>query len=179
MRSALLLFTFLFFCNLTFAAEFSSRYFNVDYSDKAQLFTLSKQLTEVPQYSVDIYEQNNGDDVVALLASSLDNLYYAVSDIMDIHVTDMQVKLVLLKDTAEVAKQVKQILNKTVFVPSFYFRNNNTIYISVAEFSVGVLGHELGHAIINTYFVPPPPEKMQEVLCGYVEYSLLKGQHNK
>jgi hypothetical protein len=37
-----------------------------------------------------------------------------------------------------------------------------------------MLGHEIAHAIISSFFIVPPPEKIQEVLAGYVDYSLLK-----
>ena len=36
------------------------------------------------------------------------------------------------------------------------------------------IAHEIAHAIINHYFVVPPSVKMQEILSGYVEYSLNK-----
>jgi hypothetical protein len=50
----------------------------------------------------------------------------------------------------------------------------NTIYVSLKDVSLGMLAHEVAHAIISSYFVVAPPEKVQEVLAGYVEYSIRK-----
>jgi hypothetical protein len=48
------------------------------------------------------------------------------------------------------------------------------VYISYPEMTIGMLGHKIAHAIISHYFVVPPPAKIQEVLAGYVEYSIRK-----
>ena len=37
---------------------------------------------------------------------------------------------------------------------------------------VGVLAHEVAHAIINQYFAVPPPSKVQEILSQYVDKHL-------
>jgi len=57
---------------------------------------------------------------------------------------------------------------------SFYVFDSNTIFISYQDLTLGMLGHEIAHAVISGYFVVPPPDKVQEVLAGYVEYSLRK-----
>ena len=36
----------------------------------------------------------------------------------------------------------------------------------------GVLAHEMAHAVICAYFDIPPPEKIQEILCRYVDKQL-------
>ena len=56
----------------------------------------------------------------------------------------------------------------------FYFHDDKTIYISTEDLTLGMLGHEMAHAIISHYFVVPPPTKVQEVLSGYVDYSFQK-----
>ena len=50
----------------------------------------------------------------------------------------------------------------------------NTIYASAENFKIGVIGHEIAHAVISHYFVVQPSVKIQEVLAGYVEYQLRK-----
>ena len=57
-------------------------------------------------------------------------------------------------------------------VPSFYEKNSKTLYIVESHYNRYVIAHELTHAIINQYFVVDMPERMQEVLAGYVEYKM-------
>lgn len=56
----------------------------------------------------------------------------------------------------------------------FYIFELNTLYVTAQDFTKEILGHEIGHAIISNYFVVPAPEKVQEVLAGYLEYQLRK-----
>jgi hypothetical protein len=51
---------------------------------------------------------------------------------------------------------------------------DNTIYLSFNEMTLGIISHEMAHAIISNYFVTPPSPKIQEILSGYVEYSIRK-----
>jgi hypothetical protein len=34
---------------------------------------------------------------------------------------------------------------------------------------MGILAHEMGHAVIDHYFVIKPPPKIAELLCHYVD----------
>ena len=57
---------------------------------------------------------------------------------------------------------------------AFYIYELNTLYVTEQDFTKEILGHEMGHAIISNFFVVPAPEKVQEVLAGYIEYQLRK-----
>ena len=57
---------------------------------------------------------------------------------------------------------------------SYYLHETNTVYISYKDLTLGMLGHEIAHAIISNYFVVLPSAEVQEILSGYVEYSLKK-----
>ena len=174
------IFSFVFFflvfncCSSVFAQELNSRYFIVSYAQGVDISRLYDLLSNVSQSSIELFNSSTNYGVKELFAGSLDNLYLSVSDIVDIHMLDVEINLVFLADKNAVIDKVETILHKRVDSPSFFYRDNNTIYISVKDFTVGILGHEIGHFIVNKYFVVPPPEKMQEVLCGYIEYTLLK-----
>jgi len=55
---------------------------------------------------------------------------------------------------------------------AFYSRRYETIYISVDDAHIGVLAHEISHAIMDHYFGVPPPAKINEVLGQFVEIHL-------
>ena len=116
-----------------------------------------------------------GGELDNMVASTLDAIYLEVSDILDIHMYDLNIDLEILPDRAALASILKPYIGgKTVDMPSFYYYDKNRIYISLADLNSGMLGHEIGHAIVTHYFVVPPPAKLQEVLSGYVEYSIRK-----
>ena len=117
----------------------------------------------------------HGEELDNMVASTLDAIYLEVSDILDIHMYDLNIDLEILPDRAALASILKPYIGgKTVDMPSFYYYDKNRIYISLADLNSGMLGHEIGHAIVTHYFVVPPPAKLQEVLSGYVEYSIRK-----
>jgi len=109
-----------------------------------------------------------------ILANLLDALYLEVSDILDIHIYSYHGKIRILPDQDSVGRAFKKIFSIDFDERSFYIYDNNTIYISLSDLNIGMLGHEFAHAIISNYFVVPPPAKVQEVLSGYVEYTLRK-----
>jgi hypothetical protein len=121
---------------------------------------------------------NGVDNVKDILAKTLDGLYQEVSDILDIHIYSFKGTIQILPDKSSLNSLFKQTYGIDFNERSIYYFEKNTIYISLADMTVGMLGHEIAHAIISHYFVVPPPARIQEVLCGYVEYSLRKTRNS-
>ncbi len=113
-------------------------------------------------------------DLKSVLAQTLDSLFLEISNILDIHVYDLNSNLNIYLNTEEVQKVFREIFKKDFDQISFYLPETNSIYISENDLALGVLGHEIAHSIVSHYFVVSPPVKVAEVLCGYVEYSLRK-----
>ena len=107
-------------------------------------------------------------------AEAIDALFREVSDILDIHIYSFHGTIKIFPDKSGFNAISKRYRGQKFSERSFYFLEKNTIYISFADMTLGMLGHEIAHAIISRYFVVPPPEKLQEVLSGYVEYTLGK-----
>lgn len=55
---------------------------------------------------------------------------------------------------------------------AFFVAATGTIHLTIENLTAGVLAHEIAHAVINSYFETPPPEKMQEILSQYVDRHL-------
>lgn len=114
-------------------------------------------------------------DLKDVLSRTIDALYLEVSDILDIRMyASFQGTIRILPDRKAINSQFKKIFRTDFPERSFYIADNNTIYISFADLTAGMLGHEIAHAIICRYFIVPPPTKTQEILAGYVEYTLRK-----
>jgi hypothetical protein len=109
-----------------------------------------------------------------ILSRSIDGLYLEVSDIIDIHVYSFKGIIRVLPDKQSLASMIKQEYNRDFSERSLYYLEKNTIYISQEDMTLGMLGHEMAHAIISNFFEVPPPPKTQEILSGYVEYTLNK-----
>lgn len=107
-----------------------------------------------------------------ILAKTMDAIYLEVSDILDLHVYYFTGQLKIYKDAKAVASLFRKYSGLTMHERSFYFHEKKTIYISEKDLTLGMLGHEIAHAIISHYFAIPPPMKVQEVLAGYVEFHL-------
>ena len=118
--------------------------------------------------------QETSQDEKDVLSKTLDALFLEVSDILDIHIYSFHGDIKLLPDQESINSQFRAFFEMDLNQGSFYLPERNTIYISFADLTLGMLGHEIGHAIMSRYFVVPPPAKIQEILAGYVEYNLRK-----
>ncbi|MCX5708009.1 MAG: hypothetical protein NTY14_03390 [Candidatus Omnitrophica bacterium] len=114
------------------------------------------------------------DDLAQILVKTIDGLYLEVSDIIDIHIYSFKGTIRVLPDRPSLEALLKKDYNLDFPERSLYYFEKNTIFISQADITLGMLGHEMAHAIISNFFVVPPPPKVQEILAGYVEYSLNK-----
>jgi hypothetical protein len=109
-----------------------------------------------------------------VLAKSIDAIYLETSDILDIHSYNYHGRIKIVLGQKEVETAFKRVYGRDFPERSVYLLKDKTIYISGQDMTLGMLGHEIAHAIMNHYFVVPPSVKMQEILAGYVEYTLMK-----
>lgn len=112
------------------------------------------------------------DDNPANVKTRIDEVMEKVQSILDMHPDDMHISIVLYPDHNSLTQIYRQfVLTRDVPI-AFYAQKTKSIYVNVSSVTDGVLGHELAHAVINFYFVPPPPVKMQEILAQYVDLHL-------
>lgn len=116
----------------------------------------------------------DGSDVRNVFVKTIDAIYLEASDVLDIHSYNFNGRLKIVVNQKGVESAFKAKYGRDFPERSIYLVDEKTIYISAEDMTLGMLGHEISHAIINHYFVVPPSAKMQEILAGYVEYSLNK-----
>jgi hypothetical protein len=151
-----------------------TRFFSVYAPREADLYSLLSKIEFEYLTHLTKLSRDNPADIVHILNKTLDALYLEVSDILDIHVYSFHGAIKFLPDQLSVARVFREYFEQDFDERSFYLHERSTIYISLEDVTLGMLGHEIAHAIISHYFVVPPPVKTQEVLSGYVEYSLRK-----
>jgi hypothetical protein len=108
------------------------------------------------------------------LAAALDTLYNIVMQGLDMPLYSLQGTLKICRDRSQLDGVYENIFGRELRTGSFYINEYNTIYISADDFTKEILGHEVAHMIISHYFVVQPPEKVAEILAGYIEYQLRK-----
>lgn len=157
------------------AKKIESKYFVAYYSPQSETYDLLRQLNIGPADKLlSGKSPENLNSPEEEFASSLDALFIRVSDILDMHLYTFNSTIKICRDYAHLKRVYNRIFNQELNSPSFYVYGLNTIYISAENFKTAILGHEIAHTLISRYFVVSPPVKIQEVLCGYVEYQLRK-----
>ena len=152
-----------------------SKYFTVYYYEGCDLTRVANTLNARYFLGADILSGGaRSGDMDSIIANLMDFIYLQVSDILDIHIYSFDAAIKITPDSSEPSAIVEKYSGRSVSVPSFYNASENIIYISSADLTLGMLAHEMAHAVISHYFVVAPPAKVQEVLTGYVEYSIRK-----
>lgn len=97
----------------------------------------------------------------------------------DIYIASSRVDRIVEKVQAILDMRLKKTSNIDVYLlrtppnpdkpAALYEYKTRAIYVSIDNSSDGVFAHEVAHAVINQYFSPPPPSKIQEILTQYVD----------
>lgn len=176
------------FCILTagFAADdgFSSagkvttKHFTVYYEPGVDFTYLSKQLNIglEDKLLAGTATANEGLTPEEEFGKFMDTLFIRICDILDMRLYRFKGEIKICRDDSCLSRMYSLFSEKNSYhQQSFYAPAVNTIYLSAQNFKLGITGHEIAHAIISNYFVVLPSTKIQEVLAGYVEYQLRKG----
>jgi hypothetical protein len=156
------------------AETIETKYFTVSLCEGCSLSSFAEKINATGLFRLDALSAN-GSDIRSVIKEGIDALFLEVCDALDFTLKSYRGSLVVYPDIVEVSKVAygdSQII--TANLPSLYIPSHNTIYISFKDMNAGMLAHEMAHAVICSYFVVAPPTKVQEILAGYVEYSVRK-----
>ncbi len=154
-----------------------AQYFNIYYAPGVDVAKLVQQLNVGASDKLLVGKPaGRADSAEAELADVLDTLFLRANDILDMHLYSFKGSVKVCLDFGHLRRVYYNLFARELKPPacSFYVYELNTVYASAEDFKRGVLGHEIGHAVISHYFVVQPSVKVQEVLAGYVEYQLRK-----
>jgi len=166
----------LLFARAGFAQEKAvvGKYFTVYYDGCSPAEVASKLDAEYFLH-IDVFSQKyTTGDFNSVIANLFDSIYLEVCDILDIHSYNFKGTVRIFPDSSGIKDVLREYMADPPDMPSFYFQDKNTIYVAFPDMNLGMLSHEIAHAIISHYFVVDTPVKVQEVLAGYVEYSIRK-----
>ncbi|MBN1586082.1 MAG: hypothetical protein JW937_01485 [Candidatus Omnitrophica bacterium] len=173
-KSLLALSVIAFLCADVCAQDLETRYFDVTVHEDVDIVQLYSQIHVNEFEHLDILVGGDLSDPTQGLKECLDALYLEVSDILDIHLRTVRYKIEIYSSKLDLAEVSVRNYGYHKHGSAYYSFERNTLYFCAEELRTGILGHEMAHAIVCSYFVVPPPEKAQEILCGYVEFQLNK-----
>lgn len=112
--------------------------------------------------------------VEAQVIEKVDRIFRKVQKILDMYPRKMHFNIKIFKTQAQLDKEYAKIFGfkSTKRTISFYVHKYTTIFTSEQMISEGVIAHEMGHAVVDHYFLILPPENVQELLSQYVELHL-------
>jgi hypothetical protein len=105
----------------------------------------------------------------------VDQLFQRVQSVLEMPKPDLKIQIRLFRNQEDLSQAFEKIAQRPTQSPAFYWKENNTIYVHMEKVSLGILAHEMAHAVIAHYFIISPPEKISELLCQYVDREVSKG----
>lgn len=107
-----------------------------------------------------------------LIARQVDLIVTEVRKHLDMYPSDLRFNIRIYSTYVEIEAVYMTFAASGKPPIAFYSHRTRSIYVSNENVTDGVLAHEIAHAVINFYFVTPPPSKMQEILAQYVDRHL-------
>ena len=107
-----------------------------------------------------------------ILANKIDILVRKAMKVLDMRPDDFHVNIKLYEDEIALWTIYEKIFSEHKEYKAFYIHRYKTVYIPYENLGESVLAHEIGHAIIDSYFKILPPEKIRELLACYVDVHL-------
>jgi hypothetical protein len=111
-----------------------------------------------------------------LAKAQLDKMVETICSLMDMYPVNFRFTVTLYRTQAEVttayhrASAGANAYRQAGAAPiAFYAHATRSIAVAVNNVTDGILAHEIGHAVISAYFSTPPPGRMQEILCQYLD----------
>ncbi|MEA3489424.1 MAG: hypothetical protein U9R44_03655 [Candidatus Omnitrophota bacterium] len=150
-----------------------SAYFDIYYRPDAKLKKIERKLRRRVGF-YDRKDLSTGflNSIEKKIAYRMDLLFSRAKDILGMYPRVKGVKIMILKDRKELNAEYYRIFGERQNFKSFYIYKHNTIYTTEKDISDSVLAHEMGHVIVDHFFVVRPPEQVRELLAQYVDLHL-------
>jgi len=120
------------------------------------------------------------------LAQFLDILFKRVQLILEMPMPKLRVNIVIHPDPkglgayfqakygGPTAQQTS--MGAALEGPAFYVRRINTIHLQTEKMRLGILAHEMAHAVTENFFVIRPPARVAEIMSQHVDREISSGR---
>jgi hypothetical protein len=82
------------------------------------------------------------------------------------------VKFILHENQKDLGRLFPRLAPATLRLPPFFDPKTKTIHLRTDNITMGILGHEIAHAVLADYFVIHPTHDIGEILSQQVEKKL-------
>ena len=140
------------------------------------IFELNRKIKN-PSYDILLggsrYLRENSN-IEEQLAEKFDAIFRRVEKILDMYPRKIHVTVKIYKDQSQLDNSYAQTFGALDGKEriSYYIHKYTTIYTTEQVISRGILAYEMGHAVVDHYFLILPPEKIKDLLSQYVEIYL-------
>ena len=140
------------------------------------IFELNRKIKS-PSYDIllgGIRYLGKNSSVEEQLAEKFDAIFRRVEKILDMYPRKIHLTVKIYKDQSQLDDSYVQLfgaLDEKERI-TFYVHKYTTIYTTEQSITEGVLAHEMGHAVVDHYFLILPPGKIKELLSQVVEIHL-------
>ena len=184
----------LFLCSgITHAEQFvyQSKLTTIYYSHPDQFQSFAEKLRHdyLALTSSEDFAGNNHIPTRVSIGELADMLFQRVQLVLDMPLPRLTVNIGLYSGKKEFSEVYSNILiksspdtyaqcamNSGEAPIAFYWKKTNTIYLRTENLSMGILAHEMAHAVIDHYFIIRPPGRTSEILCQYVDKQISAGE---
>ncbi len=115
---------------------------------------------------------NSSLSIEERLAARLEIILLRVKQILGMDPKGFSVKIWVFKTRQDLDNEYTRMFNSPSRLKSFYVHKVKGIFSNEQDFLDSVIAHELGHAVIDHYFLVPPPPAMAELMACYVDAHL-------
>jgi len=145
--------------------EIRSRFAAVEYDDRDALKDFNYAL-----YMGRLKNRiKTGDTIEDEVAGKMDFIVNRVMQILEMHLHDLDFKIVIRGSKSGVQADFKSLYNRDVKYIAFYSPSENTVFFSAKNAKLTVVAHEIGHVVAEHYFDVSPPPRIHEVMAQYAE----------
>ncbi|MEW6101568.1 MAG: hypothetical protein AB1481_04665 [Candidatus Omnitrophota bacterium] len=152
--------------------EHRSGYLNIYFEPDADLKAIHKRLHRRLFYVNSPGKTPALADSREKIAYRLDRLLERVMEVLDMYPAERNLNIKVFKKRRELSEEYYRIFRKRANPKAFYVHKYRTIYASESDMTDTVIAHEMGHAVVDSYFRVIPPEKIGEMLANYVDMHL-------
>jgi hypothetical protein len=164
-----LLFIFIFSCPSS-GYELKTRYVTITYNNEDNLRRFNKGIY-LGSLSYLLWNRKSitaEDDI----KNKLDAIVERVESVLEMYPKEVKFTIALLPSEDAVHGVYKTRYGKSSDYISFYSSKDKIIFVSVKDIDLGILAHEIAHAIIDSYYGISTPSRIHEILAEYVEAHL-------
>ncbi len=149
-------------------------YITLDIEPSVDIESLSRRLDTRFIYLTTNAIKPSSETGQGALNYKVDLIFRKVEELLDMYMypEEVNLKIVIYGNKQSLDSKYSQLYGAENTFEAFYAKEDKVIYVNAANILTTILAHEMAHYIIDEYFVINPPDKVQELLAGYVDEHL-------